>query len=312
MRFIIVAISLLLLPVGQVALACTISPQELRTSDIELVAQSEQIALVRVVGSSENNSDATTISHRRLGNSNDSLAILEPIKILRGHVPQRFKLSSGSLIAASMDPTRDMNGHRDIGFWDRKILKTRAYSGTDCRMHPGFVLGRIYLVFLDRPHFKAYEEVRSKDDLWLQAVQQVIENPNTQSGITMPVEDWLSMATGAFKGSVQSCDGPVLWVDEVLKGDFPNFLGFHFWWRYQEGNESGYWYANPCIDDNDYLVMTTYSENARLPYGDSIVAPIDGDTVDLSAAIEASEISVEGDRHINLDDVRAIFRGFPE
>lgn len=312
MRLIIVAIGLLLLPVGQVALACVLSPQELRTSDIELVAQSEQIALVRVVGSSENNSDATTISHRRLAHSNNSLAILEPIKILRGDVPQRFKLSSGLLIAASMDPTRDMSGHRDIGFWDRKMLKTRAYNGTDCRMHPGFVLGRIYLVFLDRPHFKAYEEVRSKDDLWLKAVQRMLEyHPTSQSGLSMPVKEWLSMSVGIFKGSVQSCSGPRLWVDEVFKGEFPNFLGFHFWWRYREKNESGYWYANPCIENNDYLVMTIYPEEVRLPYGGSIVAPIDGDTVDLRAAIEASEISVEGDGHIKLDDVRALLKDNP-
>ena len=311
MRFLVLAFSLFFLPLTSVSYACSALPEELLAPGAELVAQSQQIALVRVVGSSQNNGDAVMITHMRLGKTNQSLAVLEPIKILRGEVPQRFTLSSGRLITADQDLRRDLNGHRNIGFWDQKISDTRTHSGADCRLLPGFVLGRIYLVFLDRPHFKAYEEVRSKDDLWLQAVQRMIETPNATTGVSMPISQWLSMATGIFKGSVQSCDGPTLWVDEVLKGDFPNILGFHLWWRYRERNESGTWYANPCVEGNDYLVVTTMPEETRLPDAASIIASVDNNTVDLSIAIESSEIDVEGGPKVSMETLRAFFEDRP-
>jgi len=312
MRFIIIAISFLFLPVGQAAFGCTVSPPELSKHHRDLIADSLQIALVRVVGSSENNHDAVLVTQDRLGDDAGTLAIFEPIRVLKGDVPKRFILSGGHLIKAIDDAVRDMNGHRNLGFWTKKTTQTRSFSGSDCAMHPGFVLGRIYLVFLDHPHLKAYEEIRSKKDLWLQAVQQVIEEPNTQSGITMSIEDWLSMSTGAFKGSVQSCDGPVLWVDEALKGAFPKFLGFHFWWRYRENNETGHWNAGLCVEGNDYLVLTSHDEATRLPYGDSVVAPIMDGSVSLRAAVEASEIPMAGDPLISMDDVRALFKDIPE
>jgi len=311
MRFFVITIFLLFLPNWQGAFACSASQPEHFIHHRDLVAGSTQIALVRVVGSSENNHDATLITHEQLAVSNVSLAIFEPIKILKGSVPTRFMLSSGGLIKARDDAIRDLNEHRNIGFWAKKSTQTRNSHDADCKMHPGFVLGRIYLVFFDNPHLKAYEEIRTKDDLWLQAVQQMIDNPNAQSGITMWVNDWVSMATGIFKGSVQSCDGPVLWVDEVLKGTYPSFLGFHYWWRYRADNETGYWDAGPCIEGNDYLVLSSYDEAVRLPFGKSIVAPINGGMADLRAGIEASEIPIEGPSSIKLDDVRALFESDP-
>lgn len=311
MRCLVLAICLLMLPMGQEAYACVASPEEYYVHHRDLVAESDRIAIVRVVGSSANNHDAELITHDWLSESAETQALFEPIRVLKGDIPARFKISGGRLISADLDPVRDMDGHRNIGFWTKRSTQTRTFHDTDCRMSPGFVLGRIYLVFLDRPHLKAYEEIRSKEDLWLQAVQHMIDNPSAQAGISLPVEDWLQMVTGVFKGSVWSCDGPVLWVGDVLKGTFPNFLGVHYWWRYQEDNPSGHWNAGPCEDGGDYLVMTTYPEEQRLPYRESIVVPVQDDVADFRVPIEMSEIPIEGDHRIPLSELRKIY-GTPE
>ncbi|CAN0408262.1 unnamed protein product [Ectocarpus sp. 13 AM-2016] len=46
-----------------------------------------------------------------------------------------------------------------------------------CQMEPAFVSGETYLIFLDAPHWRAYEIVRSEDDLWLMAVRNLVADP---------------------------------------------------------------------------------------------------------------------------------------
>jgi len=65
------------------------------------------------------------------------------------------------------------------------------------------------------------------------------------------------------------------------------------------------------VEGNDYLVVTTMPEETRLPDAASIIASVDNNTVDLSIAIESSEIDVEGGPKVSMETLRAFFEDRP-
>lgn len=60
--------------------------------------------------------------------------------------------------------------------------RSQEYSGmdTDCKIYPGFELGKQYLIFFDKPyHNSSFLEIRSDNDPWL---VKVINEISSQAG----------------------------------------------------------------------------------------------------------------------------------
>lgn len=162
-----------------VSLACFTPPHELTIHHAELVSNSNTIVLARVVGGGDESFFAWAGKRQR--------AKFETVEVLRGNVPDSFSLPNGILGLDNEHDAGDFNGHRDSVFWDKQI--TRQWNMPDCEMLPVFFKDRTYLIFLDHPHWRAYEEIRSKDDLWLSAVRKLIEDSSLTSGVSMNLKE---------------------------------------------------------------------------------------------------------------------------
>ncbi len=131
-----------------------------------LVADSNQIAWARALEPSD-----IRVS---LGLSEEA-PTFEVIEVLKGDVPSPFTLPIGSYAALDTNPALigdDFDGHREGNLL--ALYYSRSFNNSLCEMVPVFVPGESYLIFLDHPHWSAYEIVRSEDDLWLQKVRELV------------------------------------------------------------------------------------------------------------------------------------------
>jgi len=281
---------------GSPALACFAPPASLTVHHTDLVAETKVIVLARVIGATDKPTYNTLGDMQANRDPNRALAKFEAIEVLRGKTPPEFSLSGGSLADVDYDPYNDFDGHKSALFWDKKI--TRQWNQPDCQMHPDFQVGRTYLLFVDHPHWRAYEEIRGPDDLWLQAVRRSIEDPSLPSGLSLSLDAWLALSHGVFVGRVQSCDGPTLSVDEVLHGKFDST------WRYSNEEDAGYWPDGTCEIGRHYLIVAYQEEPEILPHYSASVFPVHDGLLDFGAAFRDSDIEVQAFRIQKLDDVR--------
>lgn len=273
------------------AAACAVPPAELTKHHRELVRDSSQIALVRMIETKES-------SDMRFSGLAGPV-VFQTIESLKGNTPEEFIFDRGLAAtpgSQSEEITRDFDGHRQGVFWDKHI--TRQWNGPDCEMHPVFVPGVTYLLFLDHPHWRAYEVVRRDDDYWLAAVRNLIQDPSLSSGLTLSIKDWLSLSHGVFIGRVRSCSGPILEVVEPLFGNFEQE------WRYSNEIDAGYWPRKTCEIGKKYLVITYQAEPDILPYYSSTIIDIEYGGVDFSDALSDSEVDVLGNRNVSIAELR--------
>ena len=150
-----------------VANACFAPPPYLSESHHELVLKSQAIVLAKAVKT-----------------ENDSISgyadfIFEPVEVLKGDPPSRIELhglKAGPYVAEEWNiDGGDYEGHRSPEFWAWSL--GNGAMDTACHVSGVFEVGQTYLIFLrDKPHFRAYENIRREDDLWLAVVRLVAEN----------------------------------------------------------------------------------------------------------------------------------------
>lgn len=279
--------------------ACFEPPASLTLHHTDLIAKSKVVVLARVVGEADRATYDTLDVFQGPSLHQRPLARFETVETLRGKTPPEFSLSGGSLSAVDFDLHGDFDRHRQSVFWDKKI--TRQWNDVDCRMYPQFHVGRTYLLFIDQPHWRAYEEIRHPDDLWLGAVRRVLADPAALSGLSLELKDWLSLSRGVFIGRIQSCDGPTLSVEESLHGEFSPT------WRYSTAEHSEYWLDGDCEIGRQYLVITTRDEPEILPHYSATALPVHDGLVDFGPAFRDSDVDVRAFRIQKLWAVRNLF-----
>jgi hypothetical protein len=78
------------------------------------------------------------------------------------------------------------NGHTDFAFWARG--GGRTMNGSDCVIHPDFVVGNSYLVFLGAPTWRSFEKIDmiggsvDPDDKWLVYVKDRLRQRRNADG----------------------------------------------------------------------------------------------------------------------------------
>lgn len=282
MHKLLLMIAFLIGMISSAANACTIPPRNLKTHHRTLVADTDTIVLARVIGS--------------IG----PLATFARLEGLRGETSQFFILPNGYYIAGNPQAAEDFDAHTDLAFWDKH--ETRSWNDPDCRMRPRSVKGRAYLLFLNNPHWRAYEEIVSPDDLWLQAVRRLIDEPGLKSGLSMTLEEWLARSHGVFVGTIDNCSGPTLRVDEILIGRFADT------WRYSFEDDDDYWPQPDCEIGKQYLVQSYQEAPSVAPYYSASIFPIEDGEVDFTPAVVESEISFTGGVVKSIETLRDALR----
>lgn len=146
------------------AIACEVAPKEQTVSAIELINRTESIVLAKVV-SATSSEDAYVVTYK-----------FKTIEMLKGKKIDTFQINGHPLYQGGM---QNFNHHSDAEFW--KDYRGRVSNDTDCKIHPGFSVGAIFLVFSDQPyHNKSFENIirthgnKDTKDKWLQYVEEQI------------------------------------------------------------------------------------------------------------------------------------------
>lgn len=271
------------------AVACVAPPNEFTKHHTELIERTSTIILARVGGPSE-------ISHKI--EKHRKLAQFETIEALKGEMPTSFTIPNGLFVSGQPVPAQDFDGHTGLAFWEK--LATRQWNTTYCMMLPYFLQDRTYLLFLDIPHWRGYEEIVADDDLWLGAVKRLIRNPDLDTGLTLTAQEWLSMAHGAFLGEVSDCLGPTLTVKDAYSGTFDET------WSYTDNQHARYWPFEDCIVGASYLVVTMEDDQSIQPRHRSIIFEVSNDRVDL-AKRRYSELKIMPNS-MSLDGIKNALR----
>lgn len=147
------------------ATACEVPPVEQYTAADELISRTKTIALARVV-KAELGSDKRNVEYS-----------FEVITRLKGHAPENFNITGWS--ANGEGENIRYNEHADGQFWSN--FGGRSSNAPDCEIHPAFVVGGTYLVFIEKPyHVKSFEIIQryggsaSNRDKWLNYVQSKV------------------------------------------------------------------------------------------------------------------------------------------
>lgn len=270
--------------------ACFAPPPEYTKHHTDLVRDTSRIVLARVTGASGEFVD--------FWGRSEPLAQFETIETLKGNVSDFFTVESGIFVPGQPVPSQDFVGHTQLGFWEK--LVTRQWNMSDCAMRPAFLQDRTYLLFLDTPHWRAYEEVAEVDDLWLGAVRRLVAAPVEDTGLSLSAQKWLSMAHGVFLGEVMDCSGPTLGVNKVFSGNFGDE------WAYTDNQHSSYWPFPECTVGESYLVVTMADEQSPLPYYSSSVFEISSGMVNFSIR-KGSEVEMTPDQ-LSLVAIEDAFR----
>lgn len=270
--------------------ACFAPPPEYVKHHTDLVRDTSRIVLARVSGPSG--------EFRDVWGKSEPLAQFEITENIKGHAPDSFTIENGFFVSGQLVPAQDFGSHTQLGFWEKQV--TRQWNMPDCAMRPAFLQDRTYLLFLDAPHWRAYEEVSAAGDLWLGAVRRLVADPDLETGLNLSAREWLSMAHGVFLGSVLDCSGPTLEVDRVFSGVFEDE------WAYTNNQHSQYWPFPECSVGKSYLVVTMADEQLPLPHYSSSVFEVSDGVVDLSIR-RGSEVEVAPGQ-LTLDAIEGTLR----
>jgi len=287
------------------AQACFAPPPELVKHHRDLVADSATIVLARALAP-----DSAETGH--------SLGVATPhfeaVEVLKGEIAPTFSLENGRYLVASEeqeflldDFVSDFSGHRDIAVWDR--FRTRQWNESDCGMMPRFEPGETYLLFPDHPHWRAYELIRSEDDLWLTAVRNLLADSTRRAGLAVTVPQWLSFARGAFVVRAASCETANFDIVEVLVGNAEGK------WVPSSQSRTQYYGTGWTCEIGSRLLVVAYQEGWTDPeYADFGLFNVDNGTVDFSKAIDGevidgtpvggTELDVAGSRVRSLDALK--------
>lgn len=286
------------------ARACFAPPPSLTEHHTDLITQSEVIVLARVIGAANKATYDTLNVFEGPSLYERPLAQFETVENLRGKTPKTFSFNGGSLSDVNYDLNGDFDKHRASVFWDKNT--TRQWNDVDCRMYPVFEEGKTYLLFIDRPHWRGYEEIaHPADDFWLAAVRRVLADPSAWSGLSLDLKSWLTLSRGVFVGHVQSCEGPTLSVDSVMHGNFEDT------WRYSNEDNAEHWPDGECEVGRQYLVIATRDAPEILPQYSSSVLPVHDGFVDFGPAFAESDVDVQAFRIQKLHEISALFSGKP-
>jgi len=157
MRFILFT---LLLIANLNVFACTVPPRTLLQSDEDLVSRSPNIALAKA---------------QRQGNSDNNYVkfAFNTVETIKGKVPKEFYLE-GFSAKETEDSPGDFSGHKMPEFW--AFSAGNSILPGDCNAYGLFEIGKTYLIFYGGPtHVRSFEQISSKDDVWLNVVKLLIE-----------------------------------------------------------------------------------------------------------------------------------------
>jgi hypothetical protein len=153
---------ILLILLSADCVACRVAPREQLISTDALVANSSNVVLAKVIKTTPDDNGEIryffTVVKRFSGDEQADMQIM-------GHA------------TTFTAPNQTFGDHFDDAFWHEG--GGRVSSDTDCKIHPSFVLGRTYLIFLDQTYTKrSFELIRNTQgdaktkDKWLQFVEQ--------------------------------------------------------------------------------------------------------------------------------------------
>ena len=121
------------------------------------------------------------------------------LETLTGQPGKVFTVMGRAAAPGSKETTFD--NHADFAFWARG--GGRVMNDADCGMHPSFVIGSSYLVFLGAPATRrSFEEIDlvngivNADDKWLSYVKQQLAKRQAADGTQAPERDY--ERTGQF------------------------------------------------------------------------------------------------------------------
>jgi hypothetical protein len=149
--------------------ACRVAPASQLIPPAEQLASATEVALGQVIG-------ATPLSDYQV---EYRFVVLEQL----AGAPQKVMTVMGGPVGRNESDTT-FHDHRDFAFWARG--GGRAVNGTDCVLHPGFVVGSSYLVFSGpAPTRRSFEKIEmvdgrpNPDDQWLATVRQTLAGTAT-------------------------------------------------------------------------------------------------------------------------------------
>ena len=141
--------------------ACRSAPPELSVPHQALLDRSKNIVLVRAI-KAEYESDFSV------------WYTFQSIKVIAGSSDKTFRFEGAPLLFSQQIEMFD--DHMDPRFWSPGIGRVTQQS--DCKIHPAFAVGAMYLLFLDEPrHVKGFEQLfwtgeHGKKDKWLEYVEE--------------------------------------------------------------------------------------------------------------------------------------------
>ena len=153
------------------AIACVVAPAEQRVAVDELISRTDNIILAKAVRAEYRNPEQT-------GQSNPHDVVhhdFEILKSLKGENQSEFSLIGGLM---EHDRRNHFNHHTEPDFWED--VYGRSFNMPDCIIHPTFIVGSVYLVFLDQPyHYKSFELIEKHSDpedrdKWLAYVEEKV------------------------------------------------------------------------------------------------------------------------------------------
>lgn len=155
------------------AQACRVAPPAQLIGAGEQVAAATDVAVAQVIGATP--LDAYEVEYRFL--VLDQLAGVD-----------RKVFSVTGRAAPPQDQDGSFDRHRDFAFWAHG--GGRVVNGVDCVIHPSFVVGNSYLVFLGaRPTRRSFEQL------------------DTVDGIVNPDDEWLAYVKARLAGQAAQHDG---------------------------------------------------------------------------------------------------------
>jgi hypothetical protein len=153
--------------------ACRVPPAEQLIGIDEQLGQAMDVAVGQVIGATP--LGAGLVEYRFL--------VLEQ---LAGTPQKVFTVMGGPAERNDKDAT--FHGHVDFAFWARG--GGRTMNGLDCVIHPGFIVGDTYLVFLgSAPTWRSFEKIEMVD------------------GIVNPDDKWLAYARARLGSTAARRDG---------------------------------------------------------------------------------------------------------
>jgi hypothetical protein len=149
-----------------VAIGCFSTPQEQIVEAEKLVQRTSQIVLAKVVEARADLKTGLVIYSFRAE------------KVIKGKVSESFVIVGDALVDPEALTT--FQDHRLDGFWEGDA--GRCQHDADCKIHPSFVVGATYLVFMDQPyHRKSFEQIAmlgqdpDTKDKWLKWVEESVK-----------------------------------------------------------------------------------------------------------------------------------------